>query len=345
MAAIRRRIRYFRPALLATIVLVLVAGLYFYQKGGPEQGPAPAPAPEVKKPIVVANRDIPARTLITPDAVTVGEATEAESFPFFSNPSDVVYRMARRFIRAGEKIGPNDVWEPLTEATLLSLIPPGKVGYVLTIPRRQPFVWVKPGDYVRLYGVFAGVRAIPLVDRVQVLAVDGAVVGREGQTPPGQPPAQRGEQAQTSGGTSARPDMITFFIAVTPKELQSLALATESGASLHYALLPPAEAMLPLAAEGWQSVKLSEITGWRELEQSVARRHDVQVQPGPRPPLPSPPSPRPAISPSLPPLPLPSRVTPAPPKPPQPGPSQQHRRIITAVLGDQRQILSVPATP
>lgn len=325
-----------------TVVLMIVVNLYLFyrQPAPPEVSEAPSePAPAVPRSVVVAARDIGFRELITPDALTLSQTVAGELTDAFTDANEVAFRVAKTFIKSGEPILRRFVSEPVEQAGATWLIPPGKLGYSLTLTRPERSVPVRAGDRIRIYGVFAGVQALPLVDRVLVLAVDNRVGDRE-LSPEGAPRAQTAAgQGQTPQAPPGAGDKQTFFVALTPAEIQKLILASDSGATLHYALLPPSDPLLAAPPEPGRPLRLSEVTGWRELEESIARRNQVTIETRTPPPRPAP---QPPLITRTPTIPLPPVAPPPPPPAPKPivpsGPPKE--KTVIGVVGDQRIVFS-----
>jgi len=265
----RRRLRYFRLFGLMTVVLAIVVGIYF---GVRRRGETPSTAgtePILKATprIIVAATDLMPRTLITPELL---EEREVPSVPegVFTHKDDVAYRLTTTLIRKGEPIFRQHVTPPLREAGAAYLIPPGQVGMALTISRPENMPPVRSGDYISIHAVFAGMKVRTIVLRAIVLAVNNKV-GEISLTPPTQPtPTQQQQQPQpTEKG-------LTLFVAVSPQEAKSVALAMDSGATFYYTLHPA----LPLLPPGLErDLTLQELVGSPQVASVIVRKQHGEL--------------------------------------------------------------------
>ncbi|MFN3421576.1 MAG: Flp pilus assembly protein CpaB [Armatimonadota bacterium] len=266
----RRRLRYFRLFGLMTIVLAIVVGIYFGAKRGGETQSTTETEPilKVTPRIVVAANDLMPRTLITPELL---EEREVSSVPegVFRRKDEAVHRLTTVLIRKGEPIFQQHVTPPLKEISAAYLIPPGQVGMALTISRPETLPPVRPGDYISVHAVFAGMKVRTIIPRAMVLAVNNKI-GEISLSPQPQPSPQQQQQPP-----SPEKEMI-LFVALSPQEAKSVALAMDSGATFYYTLhsapLPP---LLPPGLE--RDLTLQELVGSPQVAAVIARKQHGEL--------------------------------------------------------------------
>lgn len=311
----------------------------------------PTPAKQQIYQVVFAAIDLMPRTLIMPGSVRVEERTGQPPFGVFTSEDQVLHRIAKTLIRAGEPIFKQHVTPPIDQAGVPWLIPPGKLGFVLTIPRREGLPPIRAGDYIKVYGVFLGVQARPLVQRAQVLAVDNRIgeISLE-VTPP------KVDEEQQPQQPSQPPQPLSIIIAVTPEEAKALALAIDNEASLYCALHPaPAPIFPPPELESPMTIR--QLTGSPLIETTIAKQKGVEITPLQPPQAPPTVTPSPQPLPTIPPVVI-TQLTKSVErlslqiqalsermkrleekiKPPPPPPTHQ----VVGVMGEQVITLSVP---
>lgn len=265
----RRRLRYFRLFGLTTLVLAIVVGIYFgTKKRGEGIQPAAEPTLKVTPRIVVAATDLVPRTLITPELL---EEREVSSTPegVFNRKDEVVHRLTTVLIRKGETIFQQHVTPPLKEISAAYLIPPGQVGMALTISRPETLPPVRVGDYISVHAAFAGMKVRTIIPRAMVLAVNNKV-GEISLT--SQPPPSQQQQQQTP---SPEKEM-TLFVALSPQEAKSVALAMDSGATFYYTLhSSPFPPLLPPGLE--RDLTLQELVGSPQITAVIVKKQHGEL--------------------------------------------------------------------
>lgn len=326
----RRRLRYFRLFGLTTAILVVVGVAYLAVRPRPKPGAVPPSQPTVAQRVVAA-MDLMPRTLITPAAVQVEEVSTTVPLPSgaFTDTKQVLYRLTKTLIRKGEPIFEQHVTPPLSEGGSVAwLIPPGKLGMVLVIPRRDSVPPVRTGDYISIHAVFAGLKAKTIVSQAMVLAVDNRVDDISLTPQPTQPPTQPAQ---------GQPSPLTLLVALSPQETKAVALAMDSGATLYYTVY--GEPMLPSPPNMEKDLTLRELVG-PALEPIIAKSQGIELRPE------STPSPPPIVYPPRPFIPSPVQE---PPKPVQQveqqtvTPSPPPSRRVVGVVGDQLVMIRVPS--
>ncbi|MCS7185684.1 MAG: hypothetical protein RMK89_01880 [Armatimonadota bacterium] len=344
----RRRLRYFRLFGLTTLILVIVVGIYIGVKRQTETLPNTATEPLIKVTprIVVAKTDLMPRTLIKPELL---EERKVSSVPegVFTSKDDVVHRLTTTLIRKGEPIFRQHVTPPLKEMSAAYLIPPGRIGMALTISRPEILPPVRAGDYISVHAVFAGMKVRTIVPRAMVLAVNNRigeislVSPQPTPSPQQQPPPPEKE--------------ITLFVALSPQEAKSIALAMDSGATFFYSLHPaPMPPLLPPGLE--KDLTLQELVGSPQVAAVIARKQHGEL-PQVRSESPQEPRRPPSAPVTLEPITLQishldrsvqslhQRVRKLEERSPQPAPSQivsvRERRIV-GVVGDQVVTFVIP---
>jgi pilus assembly protein CpaB len=199
-------------------------------------------------PVVVAARDIPARTRITAEMLEVRPVPQdLVSAKAFTRSEDVVGKVARFPMVAREQVTADKLVETSlgVEASrnppLAVQVPPGKRAVAIAASEETAAGGlVLPGDFVDVIGVFEvaigpdgqdkRTVSVVVVQNVQVLAIGQKVT----DLPPGAadlPPAERVNLRNVSPDAAAK----TMTLSVSPEEALALALAAEKG-SLRVAL-------------------------------------------------------------------------------------------------------------
>lgn len=226
----RRPWRFFRLFMFMTVLLVGMSALYWwrYQTSpqGTSRGANPLPVPRYA--VVVAATDLPPYTFLTEAMVKVNEWEVPPPAGAFTVPQEVIGRLTRTFLRAGEPIYESQVTSPVRKDSIAPLLPPGTVGIALPIARLEQLPPVRVGDTVRIDAVFAHRLVKPVAQRALVLPGGIAALPSDGK--------RLGEDQFAR--TDAQEANKALIVAVAPEEAQAIAWALDSGATLFYAVLP-----------------------------------------------------------------------------------------------------------
>lgn len=223
--ALRRRSNraIFLMAVVCGVISAILVGAVLASQGG-SGGSA---AGEV--PVVVAARDIPARTMLTADMLEVKQLpADAALRGVFSDPAALEGRITLQAIAAGEPILPVKVAEQGRDRGLAFIVPPGKRALAVNVSEVIGVGGMLiPGDYVDVLVHFEAEegrpdKVITILQNIPVLSVAQTM----------QTPAPEGEQGQ--GGVrnetaDPNPEAKTVTLAVTPEEAQALFLAEQTG--------------------------------------------------------------------------------------------------------------------
>lgn len=252
--------------MLALLLGLLSAILAYVYLNNQKETVAPAETTVVTKPVVVAKRDISARTIITADMLEVRQiAADAVHPNAFTNITTVVGQAARFPIAKGEQVLTNKVALSSvlaqeggrgidTTLPLSYVIPAGKRAMAIQV---DPVVTagglILPGDFVDVIGVFDvevfvggdpenrqmlnRYLVMTVLQNVEVLAVDQEVEEISLETPSAEGEGEGAAQRVALPQGEAQPKAVTVTLAVTPEQAQILAKAAEKG-SLRLALRP-----------------------------------------------------------------------------------------------------------
>jgi len=212
-------------------------------------------------PVVVAVKDIPQRTLITPDMVEVKQIPVQAKHPqAMSDTKDVVGKVTKLPVSAGEQVISAKFAAQRAESGLSYVIPPNKRAVSIEVSEIiGSGGLILPGDMVDVIAVFDAQKkgkdmATYILQDVEVLAV-GQVI--EGEAIPQQTTQEQVAQAvsqpvaQVQPGVTptptvkkdeppVQPKARSVTLAVSPEEAQRLVLAEETG-KLRLALRPARE--------------------------------------------------------------------------------------------------------
>lgn len=250
-----------RNMLVLALLLGLLSALLSYIYLNSQKTVISPESAVVTKPAVVAKKEIPARTIITPEMVEVRQIAEGAVHPDAFTSTGAVVGQATRFpIARGEQVLTNKValssvlaqegGRPSGASMPLSyIIPSGKRAMSIKVDQIVAAGGlILPGDFVDVIGVFdvtvyTGGDAknsqdlkkyltMTVLQNVEVLAVGQKVeeVSLEGEGD------KTTERVPLTKGT-AQPDAVTVTLAVSPQQAQTLAKAAEKG-SLRLALRP-----------------------------------------------------------------------------------------------------------
>jgi pilus assembly protein CpaB len=249
-----------RAFLFLGLILAVVAAVLVFvavNRGGGEGGEA---APTSTKAVVVADKDIAARTELTGGMLSVKQVPADQALRgAFTDTEQVVGQVTRQDILEGEqltatKVGPQTKAE--REEGLSFVLPSGKRAFSVEVSEVSAVGGLLlPGDLVDVIGVFqkddVGVdKAVTLLQNIEVLAV-----AQESQESVPAPASEAtatpesngtGEEAASTLGTrpedvKPNPKAKTVTLAVTPEQAQLLAL-TQARGDLALALRPYGDA-------------------------------------------------------------------------------------------------------
>ncbi len=237
-----------KAALAVAILAGLAAALVAYWALRGAMQPTTTVAQQV--PVVVAARDIAARTRISADMLEVVMAPpEVVAAGAFSDTEAVVGKVARFPIAAREQITQDKLAETALQfgdhAVPLSLVvPTGKRAVAIKVEEDTAVGGlVLPGDFVDVVGVIeledntGNKRHFSLVvaQNVQVLAV-----GQEISEPPPEPSGLPPEERVNLKGGKPQPEAKTVTLALDPQQALAVSLAAKMG-TLRLALRPFSE--------------------------------------------------------------------------------------------------------
>ena len=227
-----------RKALLAAAVLGLLAALlswnYIQRAGqGARQGSL--------VPVVVAAQDIPVRTQVTAQMLTVKQVpADTRHAKAFTGLEQLNGKVTNLPIAAGEQVLDTKFFARKEDSGLAYRIPPGKRAISVNVNELiSSGGLIVPGDFVDVIGIFPpvgtansaasseGDTAAIVIQNIEVLAVAQSLQ-TVAETPTGvsQIGAPRSDGRQEA---VARPNARTATLAVTPDEAQKLILAEEKG--------------------------------------------------------------------------------------------------------------------
>jgi pilus assembly protein CpaB len=247
--------------LLALIFAVVAAVLVFVglNQGGEEDKGESASAPSATKEVVVASKDIAARTELTGGMLSTKKVPADEALRgAFTDTEQVVGQVTRQEILDGEqvtasKIGPQTDKE--IEQGLSFVIPQGMRAFSISVNETSAVGGLLlPGDRVDIIAVFDEQdfdfnKALTLLQKIEVLAV--AQESQESIPAPASDKESNAEATPEADGTAGeaaslgtRPEDVepnpkarTVTLAVTPEQAQLLAL-TQARGELVLALRP-----------------------------------------------------------------------------------------------------------
>jgi pilus assembly protein CpaB len=229
-------------AVVAGVAAAIIAGIWLNNQK-PQivqvQAPTPAPAP-VKSPVVVATRDIPAQTVITPDMIK-SDAVEATKMTpnAVANTGEVVNQVVVLPIKAGQQITHDQV-QPNTQqyASLAALVHNGYRAMTITLDSNSSVAgFLKPGDHVDVIGTFTvGDRTITrtVLQNVYLLATGAQVIQASADDSAnnnkGGLLSSSNSDQQQSAAQPAKPAQIpNATVLVTPVDSEKLILASSKG--------------------------------------------------------------------------------------------------------------------
>jgi pilus assembly protein CpaB len=289
-------------AVVVSLLLGLVAAMLVWNNNQrlqsqlqQEQAIQPAPV-ETPVPVVVAVRDIPAHTLLTPDLVKVAQVPPGLKLPdALTKVEDVAGKTTQYPIANGEQILPMKFATPKVSYGLADIVPAGKLAVSIEINELVAAGGLLvPGDHVDVLVTLnhqtAGKDLTEIIlQNIDVLAVAQSYVNEQSsQTlapaainnvvsaipgtsagaspPPAQPPTPVADSALI------HPDAKTVTLAVTPEQAERLILAEQQG-RLSLALRPTGDTTTVEIPEATLSTIRS------PLQQQVAEITGVTMSP------------------------------------------------------------------
>lgn len=232
-----------RPSLLGAVLAVVVGVGTFVYLGDGEAGASDSEA-ITTVPIVVATRNVDARTRLTEADLDLVEIPTTAAHPrALRTVDDALELFASGYIAAGEQILPHDLSSDVFGGGLAQLVPEGKRAVSVAISNAAAAGGlVSPGDRIDLIAIFSeelrGEAGTAIVaENIEVLALSQLVVGDE---------LEDGEESPTAG---SGPNAVnaTVTVAVSLDDAQRIALA-ESFGNLRVFLRHPDDDSEPFAA-------------------------------------------------------------------------------------------------
>ena len=298
-----------RPVKIALGLLVLAALTFPFTR----QRGEPAPPPQSVQ-VVVASTMIPPRTIITGNMVELKtippDQAEGIAPGALNDVSQTVNAVSKDMIASGEVVRRSHLLGALRDIGVTALVPPGRRAMMIVLNNKPQVVnLLHSGDRIDVIATFDKEFSRMLVEDVEVVSVN---TGAESS------------QAPSNGGQPAPPISPHIIVSVTPKEAETLALASD--ATLDVLLHPKASSELPRNSEGILK---------KEITRKLAR--DRAPKPEPRAPKSEPP--RVIIQPPPPP-PLPIRIEPVVKQPTTPPPPPAG--TVEVIAGGQRKTVEIP---
>jgi len=231
-----------RKALIGAAVLGLLAAMLswsYIQRAG--QGARQTGL----VPVVVAAQDIPVRTLVTPQMLTIKELpADARHAKAFTGVEQINGKVSNLPIAAGEQVLNTKFFARKEDSGLAFRIPQGRRAISVNVNELiSSGGLINPGDFVDVITVFSGTEgasqagqanqdsAAMVLQNIEVLAVAQSLQG-----PASEPTGANAVAGQVTGNRPdsrqeaiARPNARTATLAVTPEEAQKLILAEEKG--------------------------------------------------------------------------------------------------------------------
>jgi len=230
-----------KRVLLLAMVTGLITSLFvwnYMQKMGQSNKPVEMAA------VLIATRDLPARTTFMEDMFVRREIPASARHPnAMTRPEEVVDKVTKLPITAGEQILSNKLFADRVESGLAFIVPPGKRAVSVAVSEViGSGGLIVPGDQVDVVAVFDDKplgqdAALFVLQKVNVLAVAQQL---EGETPRSSNPMSDATQGLSIGGKPqasppgqieprSQPTARTATLAVTPDESLRLIMAEERG--------------------------------------------------------------------------------------------------------------------
>lgn len=195
-------------------------------------------------PVVVAAVDIPVRTQVTPQMVTIKHvAADARHPKAFTGAEQLEGKVTNLPISAGEQVLSTKFFARKEDSGLAFRVAPGKRAVSVNVSEViTSGGLIVPGDFVDVIAIFSGVTAggdtaAPAQDSASITLQNIEVLAIA-QSIQGVPADSRGPAAVLGGGNKAdagkqdaiaQPNARTATLAVTPEEAQRLLLAEDKG--------------------------------------------------------------------------------------------------------------------
>lgn len=242
MSAIKRLIQLplTRPSILGAVLAVVVGvGTFIYLGDGAADASNPEGAATVS--VLVASRDLNARTRLTAADLELIEMPATAAHPrALRAVGDATNLFASDYIAAGEQILPHDVSEEVLGGGLAQLVPEGRRAVSAAAAAGG---LVTPGDHIDIIAIFdedlrgeAGTAIV--AENVEVLAILQLVIGDE---------LQDGEPGPIDPDANPNAISATVTVAVSLDDAQRIALAEHFG-ELRVFLRHPDDDSEPFAA-------------------------------------------------------------------------------------------------
>jgi pilus assembly protein CpaB len=227
-----------RKSLLVALVLGLVAALLswlYVQRVSQESRQA------TLVPVIVAASDIPVRTQVTSQMLTVKQvAADARHEKAFTGVEQVQSKVTNLPITAGEQVLSTKFFARKEDSGLAFRIPPGRRAVSVNVNEVvSSGGMIMPGDHVDVVSVFSasggatGPNAGEQAQDTATIVLQNMEVLAVAQQLNGPVEAPKSGIAGSIGGTktelSVQPNARTVTLAVTPEEAQKLILAEEKG--------------------------------------------------------------------------------------------------------------------
>ena len=247
-----------RVLMAGALLFALAAGVLVFvalQSRGGDSGAASTGAPVAMAPVVVAAQDIAANTKLTAGMLEVRNLPGAAQLAAaFESTDAVIGRPVRYPIEKGEQLTPAKVglYQIDDEGDIALVLPAGK--RAISVPLTEVTGvggMLLPGNFVDVVAIFPnGIRtsaeetftvgtSFVLLQDIEVLAI-----GQEAQEAVPAPAAalSEGAAAESSGvrpdDVEQQPDARSATLAVTPDQVQRIALVQETGGRLWLSLRP-----------------------------------------------------------------------------------------------------------
>lgn len=237
-----------RYALLLAIGLGLATSFLVWRYVQDTATRAAGPVPMAS--VVVATRDLPARTFLTTEMLKVMQVPVAAKHPSAITSMDsAVGKVTKVPLTAGEQVLSTKFALEREDSGLSFVVPPSKRAVAISVSEViGAGGLVLPGDYVDVIAVFEAKTmgkdmATIILQNIEVLAVAQQIQGEVTQpSAPDLSPLNGTNQAKQTAKAQPKavPTARSVTLAVTPEEAQRLVLAEERG-KLRLALRPQQE--------------------------------------------------------------------------------------------------------
>jgi pilus assembly protein CpaB len=297
-----------RPVKIALGLLVLAALTFPLTR----QRGEPAPPPQSVQ-VIVASTTIPPRTIITGNMVELKtippDQAEGIAPGALNDVSQAVNAVSKEMIAGGEVVRRSHLLGALRDIGVTALVPPGRRAMMIMLNHKPQVVnLLHSGDRIDVVATFDNEFSRMLVEDVEVVSVN---TGAESS------------QTSSNSGQPAPPVSPHVIVSVTPKEAETLALASD--ATLDVLLHPKASSELPRNSEGILK---------KEITRKLVRDRAPKLEPR------APKSEPPRIIIQPPPPPPPIRIEPVVKQPTTPPPPPAD--TVEVIAGGQRKTVEIP---